>query len=193
MFKRAHFPPKKGPRPRPRGADTHGIAPAAAGTCAQVPSATPAKPHRHLFPSFSAPLRPWISQVSLPGHRGGGTYPGFGPWRRRGSWGAQPRAQRLPHGQAAYAVGAAPAASSSPPPDRMLAGRPRPALRAPGIDPSTPRPLRRRCPSPALACATPSFPPPSCWASRVSLTAQTLLFVPPWPTCLDHSVLLALR
>lgn len=170
MFKHANFPPTRGLRPRPRHTRDR--------SCCR----------RHLCPRVQCrsrqdppPLLPVYFSSSplsdLPG------LPSGPP-----QWCHLPRPRSMaPAGipgspaqgaaaaaRAACALGAAPAASSSPPPDRMLAGRPRPALRAPGIDPSTPRPLRRRCPGPALASATPCFPAPSCWASRDSLTAHTL-------------------
>lgn len=158
-------------------ADTQEITPAAGGTCVQV--LAPAKSYgRHLSSSFSVLSGLGFPRPSLPA--AGVTYPCFGPCLRRGSWSTQPRAQRLPH-QAACALRGCPGGSSSPPPDRMLAGRPRPALRAPGIDPSTPRPLRvsRSCTGQRHALL---FPPPSCWASRDSLNLpHASVLCPPRP------------
>lgn len=121
------------------GADTQGITPAAGGTCVQVFSARQALPPPPLLLPLS-PIRPRISQAFLPGRRNHlpllrSMVPAWVPGTLSpGRSGCRTRRRALSR--------AAPAASSSPPPDRMLAGRPRPALRSPGIDPSTPRPLR---------------------------------------------------
>lgn len=173
---------------REGGADTQEITPTAEDTCVQVFSARQALPPSPLrFPL--SPIRPRISQAFLPGRRNhlpllrsmAPVDPGaLSPGRS----GCRTRRRAL--------FGAAPAASSSPPPDRMLAGRPRPALRAPGIDRSTPRPLRVSRSRTGQRHALLSPRPP---AGLVGTASQPTRFgsVPAWPTCLHHSVFLALR